>query len=70
MPKAACEEEMQNTQIDNNEVTIEYITDSQGNKVKKLKPIIIKSEPDRDMWTVMSTFLLSQRKISPMRGKE
>ena len=48
MPKAACEEEMQNAQLDNNEVIIEYITDTQGNKVKKLKPIFIKSEPDRE----------------------
>ena len=38
MPKAVCEEEMQNIQLDNNEVIIEYITDSQGNKVKKAVP--------------------------------
>ena len=44
MPKAVCEEEMQNGQLDNNEVTIEYITDAQSNKVKKLKPIFIKSD--------------------------
>ena len=37
MPKAVCEKEMQNTQLDNNEVIIEYITDAQGNKVKKIK---------------------------------
>ena len=48
MPKAVCEEEMQNAQLDNNEAIIEYITDTQGNKVKKLKPIFIKSEPDRE----------------------
>ena len=48
MPKTVCEEEMQNAQLDNNKVIIEYITDSQGNKVKKLKPIFIKSEPDRE----------------------
>ena len=47
MPKTVCEEEMQNTQLDNNEVIIEYITDTQGNRVKKLKPLFIKSEPDR-----------------------
>ena len=39
---------MQNVRLDNNEVVIEYITDVQGNKVKKLKPIFIKSEPDRE----------------------
>ena len=44
MPKAVCEEGMQSAQLDNNEVIIEYITDAQGNKVKKLKPIFIKSE--------------------------
>ena len=25
-----------------------YITDAQGRKVKKLKPLLIKSEPDRE----------------------
>ena len=30
------------------EIIIEYITDSHGNKVKKLKPLLIKSEPDRE----------------------
>ena len=39
---------MQNAQLDNNEVIIEYITDVQGNRVKKLKPVFIKSEPDRE----------------------
>ena len=37
MPKAVCEEEMQNVQLDNNEVIIEYITDVQGHKIKKIK---------------------------------
>ena len=48
MPKTVCEREMQSAQLDNNEVIIEYITDEQGNKFKKLKPIFIKSEPDRE----------------------
>ena len=48
MPKTVCEEEMQNTQLDNNEIIIEYITDAQGNKVKILKPVFIKSELDRE----------------------
>ena len=48
MPKAVCEEEMQNAQLDNNKIIIEYITDAQGNKVQKLQPIFIKSEPDRE----------------------
>ena len=34
--------------LDSNEVIIEYITDAQGNKVKKLKQVFIKSEPDRE----------------------
>ena len=33
---------MQNANLDTNEVIIEYITDAQGNKVKKLKPLLIK----------------------------
>ena len=39
---------MQNAQLDSIEVIIEYITDAQGNKVIKLKPVFIKSEPDRE----------------------
>ena len=48
MPKAICEEEMQSTHLDNSEVIIEYMTDAHGNRIKKLKPIFIKSEPDRE----------------------
>ena len=47
MPDSVCKEEMQNATIENN-VIIEYITDVQGRKVKKLKPLLIKSEPDRE----------------------
>ena len=47
MPDSVCKEEMQNATLDNN-VIIEYITDAQGRKVKKLKPLLIKSEPDRE----------------------
>ena len=39
---------MQNASLDTNEVIIEYMTDAQGNKIKKLKPLLIKSEPDRE----------------------
>ena len=38
---------MQSATIEN-DVIIEYITDAQGRKVKKLKPLLIKSEPDRE----------------------
>ena len=47
MPDLVCKEEMQNATIDK-DVIIEYITDTQGRKVKKLKPLLIKSEPDRE----------------------
>ena len=47
MPDSVCKEEMQNAAIDN-DVIVEYITDAQGRKVKKLKPFLIKSEPNRE----------------------
>ena len=47
MPDSVCQEEVQNATPDN-DVIIEYITDAQGRKVKKLKPLLIKSEPDRE----------------------
>ena len=48
IPKSVCEKEMQNANLDTNEAIIEYITDAQGNKIKKLKPLLIKSEPDKE----------------------
>ena len=48
MPKSVCEDEMQSAHLDSNEVIIEYMTDAHDNKIKKLKPILIKSEPDRE----------------------
>ena len=48
IPKAVCKEEMQGAHLDNSEVIIEYMTNAQGNRIKKLKPIFIKSEPDRE----------------------
>ena len=47
IPHTVCEEEMQDASLDTKEVIIEYITDAHGNKVKKLKPLLIKSEPNR-----------------------
>ena len=35
IPKSVCEEEMQNVQLDNNEVIIEYMTNAHGNKRSK-----------------------------------
>ena len=48
IPTSVCEEEMQSVNMDANEVIIKYITNAQGNKVKRLKPLLIKSEPDRE----------------------
>ena len=48
IPKSVCEEEMQNANLDTNEVIIEYITDAHGNKINKLKPLLIKSKPNRN----------------------
>ena len=48
IPKSVCEEEMQYANLDTNEVIIEYITDAHGNKIKKLKPLLIKSKPNRN----------------------
>ena len=45
IPSSVCKEEMQDAE--SNEVIIEYITDSKGNKVKKLKPLFIKSKPNK-----------------------
>ena len=39
---------MQNANLDTNEFIIEYITNAYGNKIKKLKPLVIKSEPNRE----------------------
>ena len=47
MPESIGSEEMQSATQDNDAV-IEYITDAQGRKIKKVKPIFIKSEPDRE----------------------
>ena len=47
IPHSVCEEEMQDASLDTKEVIIEYITDTHGNKMKKLKPLLIKSEPNR-----------------------
>ena len=48
VPKSVCEEEMENANLDTDEVIIEYMTDAHGNKIKKLKPLLIKSEPNRE----------------------
>ena len=45
IPSSVCKEEMQDAE--SNEVIVEFITDSQGNKVKRLKPLFIKSEPNK-----------------------
>ena len=45
IPTSVRKEEMQNAETD--EVTVEFITDSKGNRVKRLKPLFIKSEPSK-----------------------
>ena len=47
IPHSVCEGEMQDVSLDTKEVIIECITDAHGNKVKKLKPLLIKAEPNR-----------------------
>ena len=46
-PDSVCKEEMQGATTEN-DVIIEYITDAQGRKVKRLKPLLIKTEPNRE----------------------
>ena len=48
MPKSVCEEEMRSAHLDTNEGIIAYITDGHGSKIKKLKPLLIKSKLDRE----------------------
>ena len=48
MPDSVHKEEMQSATVDTNDIIIEYITDAQGKKIKKLKPLLIKMEPDRE----------------------
>ena len=73
MPDSVCKEEMQNATIDN-DVIVEYITDTQGRKVKKLKPLQIKSEPDLtesipNMSIVMTIYQIYQKTISYRKEK-
>ena len=45
LPSSVCKEEMRDAE--SNEVIVEFITDSKGNRIKKLKPLFIKSEPNK-----------------------
>ena len=45
IPSSVCKEEMQDAET--NEVVVEFITDAKGNRVKSLKPLFIKSEPNK-----------------------
>ena len=47
IPESICREEMQSATQDN-EVVIEYITNAQGKRIKKLTPILVKTETDRE----------------------
>ena len=59
IPTSVCEEEMKSTHLDNNEVIIEYMTDAHGNRIKKLKPMLIKSELDREMSNMCIVMIIS-----------
>ena len=48
IPQSICKEEMQDANLDTNDIIIEHIMDAHGNKVKKLKPLLIKSKPNRN----------------------
>ena len=48
IPKSVCKEEMQNAHLDTNEVIIECMTNAHGNKIKRFKPLLIKSELNRE----------------------
>ena len=37
MLDSVCKEEMQNAKVDTNDIIIEYITDAQGRKIKKIE---------------------------------
>ena len=45
IPSSVCKEEMQDAE--SNEVIVEFISDSKGNRIKNLKPLFIKSEPNK-----------------------
>ena len=67
-----CKEEMQNANVDTNEVIIEYITDAQGNKIKKLKPLLLRQnqiENTFNTYIVMITFLMFLNIISLKRER-
>ena len=72
MPKSVCEEEMQSTHLDTNEVIIEYMTDAHGNKIKKLKPLLILNQIGNipNIYIVMIISLLYLRRISHKRGSD
>ena len=45
LPSSVCKEEMQDAET--YDVIVEFITDSKGNRVKRLKPLFTKSEPNK-----------------------
>ena len=46
IPSSICKEEMQDAE--SNDIIVEFITYSKGNKVKRLKPLFIKAEPNKN----------------------
>ena len=70
IPKSVCEEEMQNGNSDTNDVIIEYMTDAHGNKIKTLKPLLIKSEPDREYIQHIPVMIISLLYLKKILHKE
>ena len=63
IPSSVCKEEMQDAE--SNEVIVEFITDSKGNRVKKLKPYLSNLNLIRlmfNMYLVMMNYPLFQKK--------
>ena len=72
MPDSVCKEEMQSDTVDTHDIIIEYITDAQGRKIKKLKPLLIKwnqRENIFNMYTVTITFLMFPKITSYRRER-
>ena len=70
IPSSVCQEEMQDAETD--EVIVEFITDSKGNKVKSLNPYLLNLNQIKHMFNiypVMMNYLLFQKRNSTKNGK-
>ena len=65
IPTSVCKEEMQDAET--NEVIVEFITDSKGNRVKRLKPYLSNLNPIKltfSIYLVMMNYPLFQKNNS------